>query len=85
MGEGEAEAIILAQELNAAYAVIDEQARKHAELLGLNVIGTLGVLAVAYRSGILPDFKETLARLIDSGFYIKQELREKILKDMGLL
>ncbi len=85
MGEGEAEAIILAQELNAAYAVIDEQARKHAELLGLNVIGTLGVLAFAYRRGILPDFKETLGALIESGFYIKQELHKKILKDMGFI
>jgi len=43
--QGELEAIVLAQELNADYVVLDDLlARQKAKRLGLNVIGTIGIL-----------------------------------------
>lgn len=74
--------MILAQEMNADYVVLDEDARKNAEFLGLKVIGTLGILSLALKHGIISDFKEILDKMIDSGFYIKDKLYKRILEDL---
>ncbi len=43
--QGEFEAIVLAQELNADYVVLDDLlARRKAKRLGLQVMGTIGIL-----------------------------------------
>lgn len=61
----------------------DEVARKTAEVLGLKVIGTLGILLWAYKKRIIPDLKETIDNLINSGFYVSNELHQRIIKDSG--
>ena len=65
---GEMDVLLLAQELQADWVLIDEKlGRKTAEALGLRVKGTLGILLSAYRSRLLSRSKaesaiETLSR-----------------------
>lgn len=51
--QGEAEAIVLALELNAEFLIIDESPGKAiARQYGINIIGVLGVLLEAKRRGM---------------------------------
>jgi predicted nucleic acid-binding protein len=54
LDEGEAEVITLAKEKSIDTVVIDEFAgRQYASLLGLNVIGTLGILLASKNKGLI--------------------------------
>jgi len=51
---GELDVILLAQEVKADWVLIDEKlARKTARAMGLQIKGTLGVLLLAHRVGII--------------------------------
>lgn len=78
---GEAEAIILAKELNADWLLIDEsKGRKHAKIEGLHVIGLLGVFLLAKENGVITDVKPYVQKLISiANFRITNELFERIL------
>lgn len=80
LGPGEAECIALGRELNCAIILDDKRARKGAVRLGLKVVGTIGVLCVAYRQGILPSLKTVLDELETQGFYLNAELRARALR-----
>ncbi len=54
LDRGEIDVILLARELEADWVLIDEKlARQIAAAMGLQVKGTLGVLLIAYRLGLL--------------------------------
>lgn len=83
---GEAETIVLANEMNANYVVLDDrESYQTAKLLQLNVIGTIGILDWAVELGIITDFKNTIDELRKKGFRIKDELYYNILRDKGIL
>lgn len=51
--QGELEAIILAQELFADYVILDDLlARRKAQRLGMNIMGTMGVLLLLKKRGL---------------------------------
>ena len=82
--EGEAEAITLALEVNAGILLIDDRdARDLAKKLGLQVMGTLGVLALAKYRGLIQEAKPIIDELIKSGFWISKKILEKFLKELG--
>jgi len=54
LDQGELDVILLAQEVQADWVLIDEKlARRIARAMGLQIKGTLGVLVIAYRLGLL--------------------------------
>ncbi|MCF8374192.1 MAG: DUF3368 domain-containing protein [Bacteroidales bacterium] len=61
---GETEAILLFQEMKADYLLIDDKkARLKAELIGINCIGTLGVLYLAQRKGFIQNLRPLFIKL----------------------
>lgn len=85
LGKGEAEAITLAVDLKADLLILDDLlARQVAETLGLNVVGTVGVLVEARQKGMLSEIKPCLDDLIDlAGFRISGELYSRVLEEAG--
>jgi len=75
--DGEASAIAAALELGAGVVMDDRAGRQAALRLGLPVIGALGVLVLAKRSGLVPEVRPLVAALVDSGYY----LAESVIKD----
>lgn len=79
--QGEAEVIILAKEKGIKQVMIDEKiARLQAKVLGLEVIGTLGLLLKAKRRGMLSAIKPLIIKITENGIWIKEEIVEGILK-----
>ena len=82
---GEAEAVVLAVELNTQLLLMDERkGRMVAKRLGINHIGLLGVLVKAKHEGLIP----VVGPIIDSlrtkaGFWISQALYDHILLVTG--
>ena len=69
LGPGESSAIALALETeNALLIVDDKRARQFALNLGVEIIGTLGVLIRAYEKGIIQDIDSIVASLRGIGF-----------------
>jgi predicted nucleic acid-binding protein len=74
LDEGETEVIALAIEKNAEGVVIDEKkGRKVAKRMGLKVIGTLGLLALANTKGIVEDIEQVIKEVKDQGFFISDK------------
>jgi predicted nucleic acid-binding protein len=75
LGTGEAETIILSEELNVDAVLIDDlKARKIARLRGLKVIGTIGVLLDAKRKRLIREVEPLLDELMKNKIRISKEL-----------
>jgi len=82
--DGEAEAITLALEINADILLADDrEARSLAKKLGLQVMGTLAVIALAKYRGLISEAKPIVNKLIESGFWISEGILEEFLKKLG--
>lgn len=82
---GETAALALAMDGHADAVLMDESAgRRAAKLLGLPVIGVLGILLQARRSGLLPAIRPVLERLAEeAGFWLSPVLVEETLRKCG--
>ncbi len=78
LDRGEAEAIILAKKKAALLIIDDGDGRRIAELLGLKITGTIGVLLLASQEGKL-DLKKSLDDLKSVGFRLSNKEYEKVL------
>ncbi len=75
LGVGESEVIEWARLRAGALALLDDAlARKTAKLLGIQVCGTLGVLALARRKKIIPSFLESAHKLKQAGLFLKEDM-----------
>ncbi|WP_258083231.1 DUF3368 domain-containing protein [Thermococcus thermotolerans] len=77
---GEAEAIVLARELNASLLLLDEKIpRIIAKSLGLKVAGSLAVLFMAKKKGILDeDLDSLIGKLRRKGVYFSDKVVEAL-------
>lgn len=84
LNDGEAEAMVLALELNPGWLLLDEdEARRKATHHGLPVTGTLGILLRAKASGFIPLVAPLLAELKKQGFWISDEVYNEVLRQAG--
>lgn len=67
---GESSAIARAREIGAGLLMDDRAAVMHARTIGLKVIGTLGVLVLAKRRGLLPEIRPSIEQMRDDGHYL---------------
>ncbi len=81
---GEAEAIVLATEMNADLIILDEKiARFHAKHADLKVTGTLGILIKAKSAGFIKELNPILNELTDKEVWISERLKIEILQTVG--
>ena len=79
LGRGESEAIAIAHERQALLILDDGLARRHANLLGITLTGTLGVLLKAKERGHISQIAPMVARLTELGFHLSAQTRDAIL------
>jgi predicted nucleic acid-binding protein len=83
---GEAESILLAREIKADVLIIDERlGYKIAQSKGLFVIGTLTVLLMAQKRGLIKKVKPLLDQMIQKGRWYSSKVYEYFLKSIGEL
>jgi predicted nucleic acid-binding protein len=81
LDDGEAEAIILATEIEADLIIIDEKlGRFHAKHADLKITGTIGILIKAKKEGYLKEIKPLLDELTEKNVWINENLKQDILK-----
>ena len=82
---GEAEAIVLAIEMNADALLIDEKkGRKIAQEYGITITGLLGILVDAKQENLIQGVKPILDRLIfEIGFRVSPKLYREILEKVN--
>lgn len=81
LGAGERAAITLAVELHADLLLMDDRRGVIAALeRGLNVAGTMGLLARAAKHGIL-DLAEAFEKLKRTNFRYRQEIMDALLSE----
>ena len=81
--EGEREAIALASELNAQLLMDEIRGRRVATQLGIEVIGSLRILAEAKRIGIIESVEPLLKEMRSNGYRIDRELMQRFLDAMN--
>ncbi len=84
LDRGEKQTILLARKHNARKVIIDERpGRRVAEYLGLDVTGTLGVLAKAKSIGLIPSFQDAALAMRQQGIHYNAGLIVRLAHHLG--
>ncbi len=84
LDKGEASSIALALEINKSILIIDEvKGRKIAKSLNLEIIGTIGVLLLANKNGIIKDVMSTILKMVNRGFRLSDKMIDKLIDKYG--
>ena len=81
LDKGEAEVIMLAEEIQADLVIIDELiGRDYARYLKLKITGTLGILLKAKEKGLIKEIKPLLLDMKDKGIWLSDSLIKSVLE-----
>ena len=84
LGAGETQVLSLAVAMPGVTAVIDDlAARKCAKTLGVSLLGTISVLAIAKKKALIPAIAPLLHALREEGMRLSPSLVEQILGESG--
>ena len=84
LDRGEAEVLVLAEELHADWVLLDEtKARLAAQLLGLRFTGTVGLLLLAKRVGKIAAIRPLLDELRAKKFHLSEKVYCAALEQAG--
>jgi predicted nucleic acid-binding protein len=80
--DGEAEVIILTEELKAGAIIMDDKlGRRVAKLRGIKVVGTLRILVAAKEKGLITAVKPLIEKLKENGFWLSNNVYKAILRE----
>lgn len=81
LGPGETGVLLLALERTDPVVILDDAlARRHAEILGISLTGTLGILLDAKRRGLVPAVTPLIDDLQRLGFRLSDRTRRAVLR-----
>lgn len=84
LDKGEKHTIDMAKQLGAPKVLIDEKiGRAIAEYMGLQVMGTLGVLLKAKKQGLIPSFRNCTQEMLDHGIRYDLKLIDQLAQTVG--
>ncbi|WP_129677278.1 DUF3368 domain-containing protein [Candidatus Chloroploca sp. Khr17] len=84
IGPGETQVLMLALESSDAIVVLDDAlARQMAEVIGIRLTGTLGLLLDARRAGLIPALRPVIDQLQALRFRLAPHTRAAVLKLAG--
>jgi predicted nucleic acid-binding protein len=84
LGAGESSVLAYGVARPGTELVVDDlAARRCAAALGLAVRGTLGLLLVAKRRGVVPAARPLLQKLLDAGMYLSRHVIDRSLAEVG--
>lgn len=84
LGQGESAVISFALENPDFWAVIDDrEARRCATALHCRHTGTLGIIVLAKRRGIIPSIRAYIERLKEAGLWLSDELIDQVCRMSG--
>ncbi len=83
LDRGDAEAVVLAKELGADYLLLDEKkARRIARNSEIKIMGTVGILGLAAKKGLISNLDDTFTKLEQNGFRFTEEVRKKVKEEI---
>ncbi|MGB5980704.1 MAG: DUF3368 domain-containing protein [Nonlabens sp.] len=84
MDYGESESVVLYKELSADFLLLDDKKARHiAESLGINCLGTLGLLSTAKRKGLLAELKPLFLTFLSNKRFYSIKLLNAVLEANG--
>jgi len=84
LGAGETQVIVNARLYGADRVVIDDlEARRCTQAMGLEIIGTLGLVGRAKALGLIDRAAPVVRRLRETGLYAPDELIQPLLQEVG--
>jgi len=84
LDRGERDTLDMALKLGAQRVIIDERiGRNMAELLGLSVVGSLGILLKAKQQGLIQSFSQAVGQMQTNGIYYHAALVAKLRQIAG--
>ncbi len=76
---GESEAITIAKEMKVPLLIDEQKGRKVAQKENLEIIGSIGILLIAKRKGILRNIKNSIKEMQNTGYRFSKNLYNKAL------
>lgn len=82
--KGEASSIALALETkNSTLIIYEVKGRKIAKSFNLDIIGTIGILLLADKKGLITDVLSTILKMVNRGFRLSDTLLDKLIDKYG--